>query len=169
MASQNKPRDSVLLPLSEIARTIKEKQIAYCASLEAKLPATRTSLALARAYLIFEPVETIDFETLNTTQKVAVNILGPDDIFLSYERMRHTNLGSYDGQYFPYEEYFDSYFDRQKNLFGTTQGVDHTLIVPTHCFIRFLITGYKVIHSFYIPALGFKADGVPGRLLQVFA
>jgi heme/copper-type cytochrome/quinol oxidase subunit 2 len=73
-----------------------------------------------------------------------------------------------DKLYFPFDEYFDSYFDRQSSLFGSTQGTDNILVVPTQCFIRFLITGYKVIHSFYIPALGFKADGVPGRLLQMF-
>jgi heme/copper-type cytochrome/quinol oxidase subunit 2 len=72
--------------------------------------------------------------------------------------------------YNSYEEYYDSYFEKvNANLIHfRTLGIDNILILPTQCFIRFLITGYKVIHSFYIPALGFKGDGVPGRLLQLF-
>jgi cytochrome c oxidase subunit 2 len=46
--------------------------------------------------------------------------------------------------------------------------VDNNLVLPTHTFIRCLITGYKVIHSWHIPALGIKADGVPGRLFQIY-
>jgi heme/copper-type cytochrome/quinol oxidase subunit 2 len=69
-----------------------------------------------------------------------------------------------------YEQYYDSYFEKvnAQLIFLRTQGVDNILILPTQCFIRFLITGYKVIHSFYVPALGFKADGVPGRISQLF-
>ncbi len=40
--------------------------------------------------------------------------------------------------------------------------VDKPLVLPTHRKVRFLITSNDVIHSFWVPALGFKKDAVPG-------
>lgn len=40
--------------------------------------------------------------------------------------------------------------------------VDKPLVVPIHTKIRFLITGGDVIHSWWVPALGWKLDAIPG-------
>jgi cytochrome c oxidase subunit II len=40
--------------------------------------------------------------------------------------------------------------------------VDHPLIVPVDTKIRFVITADDVIHSWFIPALGWKMDAIPG-------
>ncbi|PFH34045.1 putative cytochrome C oxidase subunit IIb [Besnoitia besnoiti] len=45
--------------------------------------------------------------------------------------------------------------------------VDKRLTLPTRTHIRFLITATDVIHSWAIPALGIKADAIPGRLQRV--
>jgi cytochrome c oxidase subunit 2 len=45
--------------------------------------------------------------------------------------------------------------------------VDNRLIVPVDCHIRLIVTGADVLHSFAVPSLGLKIDGVPGRLNQV--
>jgi heme/copper-type cytochrome/quinol oxidase subunit 2 len=42
------------------------------------------------------------------------------------------------------------------------------LILPTGTVIRALVTASDVIHSWSIPSLGIKTDGIPGRLNQVF-
>lgn len=42
------------------------------------------------------------------------------------------------------------------------------LILPTGTIIRALVTASDVIHSWAIPSLGVKTDGIPGRLNQVF-
>lgn len=42
------------------------------------------------------------------------------------------------------------------------------LILPTGTPIRALVTASDVIHSWAIPSLGVKTDGIPGRLNQVF-
>lgn len=42
------------------------------------------------------------------------------------------------------------------------------LLLPTGTPIRALITSSDVIHSWAIPSLGIKTDGIPGRLNQVF-
>lgn len=42
-----------------------------------------------------------------------------------------------------------------------TEGV---LYVPYRTHVRLLVTSFDVIHSFTIPGLGIKADGIPGRL-----
>ncbi len=40
--------------------------------------------------------------------------------------------------------------------------VDNPLVLPIHTKIRFLITSNDVIHSWWVPALGFKKDALPG-------
>ena len=40
--------------------------------------------------------------------------------------------------------------------------VDHPLVVPIHEKIRILVTSNDVIHSWWVPALGFKQDAIPG-------
>jgi cytochrome c oxidase subunit 2 len=45
--------------------------------------------------------------------------------------------------------------------------VDNRLVLPVGCHVRFIVTGADVIHSFGVPSLGLKLDGIPGRLNQV--
>jgi len=40
--------------------------------------------------------------------------------------------------------------------------VDNPLVVPVDTKIRFVITGGDVIHSWWVPALGWKLDAIPG-------
>ncbi|MEP6940378.1 MAG: cytochrome c oxidase subunit II [Rudaea sp.] len=40
--------------------------------------------------------------------------------------------------------------------------VDHVLMLPTNTKVRFVITGDDVIHAWWVPALGWKADAIPG-------
>lgn len=40
--------------------------------------------------------------------------------------------------------------------------VDNPLVLPTKKKIRFLITANDVIHAWWVPALGFKQDAIPG-------
>ncbi|WP_414636273.1 cytochrome c oxidase subunit II [Asticcacaulis sp.] len=42
--------------------------------------------------------------------------------------------------------------------------VDNVLVVPVNKVVHVQVTGADVIHSFTIPAFGFKIDAVPGRL-----
>jgi len=45
--------------------------------------------------------------------------------------------------------------------------VDNRLIIPIKIKIRLLITTTDVIHSWTIPSMGIKVDGIPGRLNQL--
>jgi len=45
--------------------------------------------------------------------------------------------------------------------------VDNRIIVPIQTEIRLLVTASDVIHSWTVPALGVKADAIPGRLNQL--
>ena len=47
--------------------------------------------------------------------------------------------------------------------------VDHPLVVPIHKKIRFLITGGDVIHSWWVPQLGWKQDAIPGYINENWA
>lgn len=44
--------------------------------------------------------------------------------------------------------------------------VDNRVVVPTNTHVRLIVTGADVIHSWAVPSLGVKCDGVPGRLNQ---
>nr|QJW33616.1 cytochrome oxidase subunit 2 [Eiconaxius sp. 1 QK-2020] len=45
--------------------------------------------------------------------------------------------------------------------------VDNRTVLPSNTQIRVLISAADVIHSWTVPALGIKADAIPGRLNQV--
>jgi cytochrome c oxidase subunit 2 len=45
--------------------------------------------------------------------------------------------------------------------------VDNRVILPYLTQVRLLVTAADVIHSWTVPALGVKADAVPGRLNQL--
>lgn len=47
--------------------------------------------------------------------------------------------------------------------------VDHPLVLPIHEKIRFLVTSNDVIHSWWVPALGFKKDAIPGFIREAWA
>lgn len=47
--------------------------------------------------------------------------------------------------------------------------VDHPLVIPTGKKIRFLFTGADVIHSWWVPALGWKKDTIPGFITDGWA
>lgn len=47
--------------------------------------------------------------------------------------------------------------------------VDNPLVVPIHKKIRLLTTSTDVIHSWWVPALGFKKDAVPGFVNEIWA
>ncbi len=40
--------------------------------------------------------------------------------------------------------------------------VDHPLVLPTNTKVRFVVTGADVIHAWWVPALGWKVDAIPG-------
>src|SRR5690606_25451948 len=47
--------------------------------------------------------------------------------------------------------------------------VDNPLVVPIDTKIRFVITADDVIHSWWVPALGWKQDAVPGIVNEAWA
>ena len=47
--------------------------------------------------------------------------------------------------------------------------VDKPLVVPTHTKIRFLTTAADVLHAWWVPALGWKRDSIPGYINESWA
>uniref|UniRef100_A0AB38ZLG4 Cytochrome c oxidase subunit 2 n=1 Tax=Latuspina sp. TaxID=3138292 RepID=A0AB38ZLG4_9HYME len=45
--------------------------------------------------------------------------------------------------------------------------VDNRLVLPMNLQIRLLISSEDVIHSFTVPSMGIKVDGIPGRINQL--
>lgn len=46
--------------------------------------------------------------------------------------------------------------------------VDNVLVLPTNTKIRFLITADDVIHAWWVPALGWKQDAIPGLVNEAW-
>lgn len=46
--------------------------------------------------------------------------------------------------------------------------VDNRLVLPTNTRIRFLLTADDVIHSWWVPALGWKRDAIPGMINEAW-
>ncbi|WP_198369395.1 cytochrome c oxidase subunit II [Roseomonas rosulenta] len=46
--------------------------------------------------------------------------------------------------------------------------VDNELVIPVGVDVRVLTTGYDVIHSFFVPALGIQKYTIPGRALETW-
>nr|YP_009024492.1 cytochrome c oxidase subunit II [Perinereis aibuhitensis]YP_010400400.1 cytochrome c oxidase subunit II [Perinereis linea]AHA13375.1 cytochrome c oxidase subunit II [Perinereis aibuhitensis]UQS76099.1 cytochrome c oxidase subunit II [Perinereis linea] len=65
---------------------------------------------------------------------------------------------------------FDSYMvnttDLEEGQFRLLE-VDNRIVLPMNIEIRMLVSAADVIHSWTVPALGVKADAIPGRLNQL--
>jgi cytochrome c oxidase subunit 2 len=65
---------------------------------------------------------------------------------------------------------FDSYIintsDLEEGQFRLLE-VDNRIVLPINIEVRILVSGADVIHSWTVPALGVKADAIPGRLNQL--
>lgn len=64
---------------------------------------------------------------------------------------------------------FDSYMVPEEDLeLGDLRllEVDNRVLVPYNTHVRAIVTAADVIHSWAIPSLGIKIDGIPGRLNQ---
>ena len=46
--------------------------------------------------------------------------------------------------------------------------VDNPVVIPIHQKVRFLLTANDVIHSWWVPELGIKADAIPGFIHEVW-
>lgn len=44
--------------------------------------------------------------------------------------------------------------------------VDNKIVVPSNTHVRVIVTAADVVHSWAVPSLGIKIDGIPGRLNQ---
>jgi cytochrome c oxidase subunit 2 len=89
-----------------------------------------------------------------TTPVVSVKVVG-HQWYWEYE---------YLNSWFTYS--FDSYIVYSNDISPLfyTLDVDNRLVLPSNLNILFLVTSSDVLHSWTVPALGVKADAIPGRL-----
>ena len=57
---------------------------------------------------------------------------------------------------------------QDKSVYPRLLAVDNEMVVPVNVPVRVLITAADVIHSFTVPALGFKMDAIPGRMNETW-
>lgn len=82
--------------------------------------------------------------------------------YWSYEYPDYSNE---DGEIINFDSYIVPEEDLQLGQLRLLE-VDNRLVVPTNTHIRVVVTGADVIHSWAVPSLGVKCDGIPGRLNQ---
>nr|YP_007317327.1 cytochrome c oxidase subunit II [Procambarus fallax]AGA56104.1 cytochrome c oxidase subunit II [Procambarus fallax] len=75
---------------------------------------------------------------------------------------------------YEYSDFLDLEFDSY--MVGTADlsesgfrllDVDNRVVLPMNSQVRMLVSAVDVIHSWTVPALGMKADAIPGRLNQI--
>nr|ALM30857.1 cytochrome c oxidase subunit 2 [Procambarus fallax] len=75
---------------------------------------------------------------------------------------------------YEYSDFLDLEFDSY--MVGTADlsesgfrllDVDNRVVLPMNSQVRMLVSAADVIHSWTVPALGMKADAIPGRLNQI--
>ncbi len=85
----------------------------------------------------------------------------------------------YLGEGVDYISRLDRESDAMRQNSGTTQAqieakqhylrdVDNALVLPVDTRVRFVITGDDVIHSWWVPALGWKQDAIPGVINEAW-
>lgn len=79
--------------------------------------------------------------------------------YWSYEYTDFKNTVQFDSYIIPTEDLLPGQFRLLE--------VDNRVVLPYKIDIRILVTAADVIHSWAIPSLGIKLDGIPGRLNQV--
>ena len=92
-----------------------------------------------------------------TSPNITVKVIG-HQWYWSYEYSEFPNIS------------FDSYIIPSNELnpgdFRLLE-VDNRLVLPIKAEVRVLVSSIDVIHSWTVPALGVKADAIPGRLNQL--
>jgi cytochrome c oxidase subunit 2 len=73
-----------------------------------------------------------------------------------------SKLGSQSNQTRQLDSGMDPYTVKEGDENTYLLEVDKPLVVPVDTKIRFVITGGDVIHSWWVPALGWKLDAIPG-------
>nr|UXW93414.1 cytochrome c oxidase subunit II [Blasticotoma sp. 'tegularis'] len=112
---------------------------------------TLTSVASPSLYLLY-----MSDDNNNMTPNLTIKITG-HQWYWNYELegIKFTN--------------YDSFMSPLNNTHPLIRNLetDSLLTLPINTPIRFLVTSTDVIHSWSIPSLGIKIDGIPGRLNQI--
>nr|ACM79548.2 cytochrome c oxidase subunit 2 [Onisimus nanseni] len=86
---------------------------------------------------------------------------------LTIKAMGHQWYWSYEYSDFP-NIMFDSYMaDTGPKGSARLLETDNSVVIPSNCQTRVIISSTDVIHSWTVPSLGVKVDAVPGRLNQL--
>jgi len=81
-----------------------------------------------------------------------------------YWNYTYPDHGNFSFDSYPVAE--DQLPPEQRHLYRLA--VDNELVIPVGANVRVLTTGYDVIHSFFVPALGIQRYSIPGRTLETW-
>jgi cytochrome c oxidase subunit 2 len=81
-----------------------------------------------------------------------------------YWNYTYPDHGNFSFDSYPLQE--DQLPPERRHLFRLA--VDNELVIPVGANVRVITTGYDVIHSFFVPALGVQKYTIPGRALETW-
>lgn len=81
-----------------------------------------------------------------------------------YWNYTYPDHGNFSFDSYPLTE--DQLPPNQRHLFRLA--VDNEVVIPVGANVRVITTGYDVIHSFFVPALGIQKYTIPGRSLETW-
>lgn len=81
-----------------------------------------------------------------------------------YWNYTYPDHGNFSFDSYPLQE--DQLPPDQRHLFRLA--VDNEVVIPVGANVRVITTGYDVIHSFFVPALGVQKYTIPGRALETW-
>ena len=81
-----------------------------------------------------------------------------------YWNYTYPDHGNFNFDSYPLAE--DQLPPERRHLFRLA--VDNELVIPVGANVRVITTGYDVIHSFFVPALGVQKYTIPGRSLEIW-
>nr|YP_009710620.1 cytochrome c oxidase subunit 2 [Amanita brunnescens]QFZ98569.1 cytochrome c oxidase subunit 2 [Amanita brunnescens] len=150
---------SVVYNYSSTKNPITHKYLTHGTVLELIWTITPAIILIAIAFPSFRLLYLMD-EVISPT--LTIKVVG-HQWYWSYE---YSDFVTDSGESIDFDSYMIPESDLELGQFRLLD-VDNKLIVPVDCHIRLIVTGADVIHSFAVPSLGLKLDGVPGRLNQV--
>lgn len=81
-----------------------------------------------------------------------------------YWNYTYPDHGNFSFDSYPLQE--DQLPPDQRHLYRLA--VDNEVVIPVGANVRVITTGYDVIHSFFVPALGVQKYSIPGRALETW-
>jgi cytochrome c oxidase subunit 2 len=118
------------------------------------IPATKTLFSMADSTKAEMTVKVTGYQWLWQYEYLGQNVKFTSRLERTSDRVRQLGSG------------LDPYSVKVGDENTYLLDVDHPLVLPIDTKVRFVVTADDVIHSWWVPALGWKQDAIPGVITE---